>query len=151
MTLTGSTIYLHNWRRPLPLRVQNRKVVGPYMYTVPTAGRGLGRGYYASDDQGTTGDATFRLRSCERPARVNGWYCDDMQDQTITACVLRLPRGRGFLAGWTMGKGMASSVDFDLYAEERDAWYAADSMAEHAAEREREYQAEQDAKREEEA
>jgi hypothetical protein len=114
------------------------------MYTVPAAGRGQGRGYYARDDQGTPGDSTFSLRSCERPARVNGWYCDAFQDQTITACVLRLPHNRGFLAGWTMGKGMASSVDFEIYQEEQDAWRAADSMAENAADKEREYQASQD-------
>ena len=145
MSMTGSTIYLHNTRRPLAARLQARKSVGPYMWTVPNAGPSAGRGYYACDDDGTpsNGDCMFRLRACDRPARIPGWYCDDEMDETISAVVLRLPRQRGFLAGWTMGKGMASSVDFDIIAEEADAWHIANSMAENAADREREYQARQ--------
>ena len=150
MSLTGTTIYLHNTRRPLATRAKARKSVGPYMWTVPSVGPSAGRGYYACDDQGTpsNGDCMFILRSCERPARIPGWYCDAFQDETITACVLRLPRSRGFLAGWTMGKGMASSVDFDIIGEEADAWRIANSMAENAAEREREYQERQETEEE---
>jgi hypothetical protein len=42
-----------------------------------------------------------------------------------------------------MGEGMASTVDADLYDTAEDAAHAADSLAESAAEDEREYQAQQ--------
>ena len=82
--------------------------------------------------------------------RHKGWFCDDFQDQTIRGLVFRLPQGRGFLAGWSMGKEMASTVEYDCtYDTERDAALAADSLAENAAKREREYQAAQDQDQEE--
>ena len=46
---------------------------------------------------------------------------------------------RDYLAGWSMGIGTASEIDCAIYDDEIDAAYAADSMAEDAAEREREY------------
>jgi hypothetical protein len=39
-----------------------------------------------------------------------------------------------------MGEGMSSAVDGSIYDTPEDAAHAADSMAEYAAEREREYQ-----------
>jgi hypothetical protein len=84
-----------------------------------------------------------------------GWFCDeDGWGDKIRGIVGRLPKGRGFVAGWTMGEGMASGMDCTVYAEEREAANAADSMAERIAEREREYQekarGEEEAKEEEE-
>lgn len=149
MTMTGITIYLHDWRAPLRRRLESRRYVGPYQYTVPALGPSAGRGYYASDDSGAseTRDSMFRLRACEPPRRFDhGWYCDDLQHDSIRPVVLRLPHGRGFLAGWTMGEGMASSVDFDIYTDEADAWRAADSMAERAAEAALDHQAEEAAR-----
>lgn len=145
-TMTGTTIHLHDWRKPLRARLESRRYVGPYQYTVPTPGPTAGRGYYASDDNGAseTRDSMFRLRACEPPRRFDhGWYCDDLQHDSIRPVVLRLPHGRGFLAGWTMGAGMASTIEPGLYLDEKDAWRAADSAAESAAEAEREYQAEE--------
>lgn len=79
-----------------------------------------------------------------------GWYTDEYGDsEKIRGIVVRLPHGR-YLAGWSMGEGMASSVDGVIYDDEREAARAADSAAEYAAEQEREYQEEEDAKREEE-
>jgi len=74
--------------------------------------------------------------------RINhkGWYSDDYQEGTIRGIVMRLPNNRGFIAGWSYGEGMFSSVDYDVFLDESDAAYCADSMAENAAEREREYQ-----------
>jgi len=77
----------------------------------------------------------------------NGWYCDTFFGSKIRGLVFRLPKSRGFLAGWTMGEGMASAVECDIYETERQAAYAADSMAESAAAKEREYQETQEAER----
>jgi predicted GNAT superfamily acetyltransferase len=60
-----------------------------------------------------------------------GWFCDEYGTK-IRGIVVALPHGR-FLAGWSMGEGMASTVDADLYDTAEDAAYAADSMAESAA------------------
>lgn len=148
-SLAGTTIYLHGFGPGIATlrdRARMRKTCGPYQWRVSAVDdrqARKGRGYYAGREDGTPSahDATFYLRACERPAKfAHGWFCDEFQDQTISPVVLRLPRGRGFLAGWTMGANMASSIDFDVYDDERSAWFAADSMAEQAAEREREYQ-----------
>ena len=66
-----------------------------------------------------------------------GWFCDEYQDEKIRGLVVRLPHGR-FLSGWSMGEGMCGEVDGRLYTNEVEAAYAADSMAEDVAERERE-------------
>jgi len=78
-------------------------------------------------------------------ARVNhtGWYSDEYGDaEKIRGLVVCLPHGK-FLAGWSMGEGMASAVEGDLYIDIIEAAYAADSIAEDVAEREREYREEQ--------
>lgn len=77
--------------------------------------------------------------------RINhtGWYTDEDGDsEKMRGIVVRLPHGK-FLAGWSMGEGMSSSVEGDIYNDETEAAYAADSIAENAAEREREYQEEE--------
>lgn len=76
-------------------------------------------------------------------ARIDhsGWYSDEYGDgEKIRGLVVRLPRGK-FLAGWSMGEGMCGSVEGDIYTEETEAAYAADSIAERIAEDEREYRA----------
>lgn len=74
--------------------------------------------------------------------RHSGWYSDeDGVGELIRGIVLRLPHGRGFLAGWSMGEGMASFVEGDIYDDLVEAARAADSIAESTAERERECQA----------
>ena len=68
-----------------------------------------------------------------------GWYTDEYgEGDTIRGLVMRLPSACGFLAGWSMGEGMASAVEYYVYAEEVSAACAADSMAQYTAERERE-------------
>ena len=70
----------------------------------------------------------------------SGWFTDEYGDgDKIRGIVFRLPSSLGFLAGWSMGIDMASEIDCTIYEDETDAAYAADSMAEDAAEREREY------------
>lgn len=125
-------------RGSLARRLQQRKpypATGDY-YHAPTPDNRNGIGFYLDSD-GMPGlrwqwadDIVSRLPS--------GYYCDRHGDQTIRGVVFRLPRGRGFLAGWSMGEGMASSLDFDIFDSAEDAARAADSMAESAAEAERE-------------
>lgn len=63
-----------------------------------------------------------------------GWFTNSYCDDKIRGIVMRLPRSKGFLAGWTMGDKMASEVDSYIYEDEISASYAADSMAQHIAE-----------------
>ena len=84
-----------------------------------------------------------------KAAHINhtGWHSDEYGDsEKIRGLVVYLPHGR-MLAGWSMGEGMASAVEGDIYTDETDAARAADSIAENVAEREREYQAEQEEER----
>lgn len=109
-------------------------------YSAPTPNNREGRGFYlrSSDALGLrwqyADDIVSRLSS--------GYDCDGFYEgNTMRGIVLRLPRGRGFLAGWTMGEGMASSVDYSpIFDNPEDAAFCADSMAENAAFNEREYQ-----------
>ena len=72
-----------------------------------------------------------------------GWYYNDAYE-TIHGIVARLPHDRGFLAGWTMGDGMASNLDRYVYDDQRDAERAANDAAQQAAERQQEFEAEQE-------
>jgi len=67
-----------------------------------------------------------------------GWYCDSFQDSKVRGIVMRLPHNRGFLAGWSIGEGMISEIKYTIYNDETTAAWAADSIAEEVAERERE-------------
>lgn len=77
------------------------------------------------------------------PPRIGhyGWFIDEHEDDVIRGIVIKLPKARGFLAGWSMGEGMITEVDEHVYDSARDAALAADSMAENMAEREREARA----------
>jgi hypothetical protein len=118
-----------------------RKVCGGY-YHAPTPNASRGKGFYLND----AGQPGSRWKWADDVAPCNirhkGWYCDEYQDQTIRGIVILLPHGR-YLAGWSMGEGMASAVDSTLYTDAVEAAHAADEEARIAAEREREYQAEQ--------
>lgn len=71
-----------------------------------------------------------------------GWYCDEFQEQTIFGIVIYLPHGK-FLAGWSMGEGMASAYEGEIYDDETEAARAADQLAKATAEEELEYLEEQ--------
>ena len=76
--------------------------------------------------------------------RHTGWFTDEYGvGEKIRGIVFRLPRSRGFLAGWSMGEGMITELDCTIYGDETATAYAADSMAEDAAEQERDYQEQQ--------
>jgi len=130
---------------PFKKRIERMKNsgVGAY-YHAPTPNQHKGVGFYLDSD----GMPGLRWKWCDEveDVRINhtGWFCDEYQDGKLRGIVMRLPKGKGFLAGWSMGEGMSSSVDCDIIDNEIDAARTADSLAENAAEREREYQDEQE-------
>jgi hypothetical protein len=124
------------WRKRLER--MRKPVTGGYYGSPPINGRSGTTFYLESDFM-----PDLRWKWCDEIVdRINhkGWYSDDYQEGTIRGIVMRLPNNRGFIAGWSYGEGMFSSVDYDVFLDESDAAYCADSMAENAAEREREYQ-----------
>ena len=75
--------------------------------------------------------------------RITGYYADEFGDATLIPIVARLPRGRGWLAGYRADgdAGNYLVLDYaDRYTDRADASNAAHQLAESAAEREREYQ-----------
>lgn len=72
--------------------------------------------------------------------RHRGWYCDEYGDIVLRGLVMRLPRQRGFIAGYSMGVGMISDVEYTIFGTEREAARYADGLAEIAAQKEMEYQ-----------
>lgn len=134
---------IHDFSRPMAERLKSREHTGPYYWT--PAKPGTGRGFYQSSDYLACGDSTFDLRLDYanthlrefRFARIEAYWCDSDGFTSLTPIVARLPHGRGFLAGWTMGKGMAASLDATIYGDISDAAIAAHDMAERDAENER--------------
>lgn len=121
-------------------------------------------GYYSAPKPNASGffrylDSDFseplrRWKWCdETGARIghSGWFTDEGgNSEKIRGIVVRLNHDKGFLAGHSMGEGMATFVETDhIYEDEIDAAYAANSMAEDAAEEAREYE-EREREREEE-
>lgn len=138
---------LHDFSVPLRKRADSRKVCGPYYMKPGKPGAGLGF-YMASKGFACAAHgARFRLRlspandhlsDYSRLARIDGYFCDDYgMGETLQPIVALLSHGRGYLAGWTMGAGMCAALDGCIYESDADAAYAAHSMAQHDAERER--------------
>lgn len=152
--------------QPLPAQFQFAGLTFPkYAWTLPkgsTAQR-LSRAkqsccgpYYGSPRPNQSKGACFylecdfmpRLRwkwadDCKDVRRAidhKGWYCDRYQDQTIRGIVMRLPKNRGFLAGWSMGQSMASEIGSEIHETEREAALAADREAELVAKKKRDRQ-----------
>ncbi len=116
------------------------RCTGPYYHaSKPVVGAHPGQGFYL-DDQGMPG---LRWAWCDEVEGVRightGWYFSESRE-TIRGLVFRLPHGRGFLAGWSMGEGMASQVDGYVWDDENDAARAANDMAESAAGLQREFE-----------
>lgn len=128
-------------RGPVAVRLERyrRPVYGPY-YHAPKPGAGGVSFYYGSD---FAPGLRFTYADEISGAGIDhtGWFCDPCQSQTIRGIVARLPNGRGFLAGWTMGEDMASGLETDtIYGDETEAARVADSLAESAAEAQRDYE-----------
>lgn len=141
-------VILHNLA--IPLAQRKRKLTGPYIWTStpPMSGRGFYLKSSQNDDdlECATHGAGFRLRIDHANEHLSGclshttgYGSDDMLD-TYKPIVLRLPRGRGFLAGWTTGPGMYAEMDPHIYAEACSAAHAAHSIAEYGADKEADYQ-----------
>jgi len=151
-------IVLVDYRRPLAERAKARKSTGPYRWRPSQPGKG--RGFYQAsnslsmDRAGSSFDlrlepAGDHLRG-SRLAYINGYFCDPYGDgDTLQPIIARLPSGRGFLAGWTMGAGMCASLDAYIWETEEEAARAAHDMAESDAEREQERAAMEDLEAEE--
>jgi hypothetical protein len=129
-------ITLHNFAIPLRSRLEQRRYTGPYRWTPSTPGKG--RGFYD-----VAGEAGLGLRyepannylHYFRLSRITGYFCDPSCDgDTLQPIVARLPHGRGFLAGWTMGEGMAAAIAADIWPDITDAAVEAHRMAERDAE-----------------
>lgn len=142
-------IVMLDYQRPLKVRAAARKSVGPYSWRParPMTGRGF---YQASrglecDPRGSSfalrlEDANEHLPS-SRLRQINGYFCDpDGDGDTLRPIIARLPRARGFLAGWTMGEGMAAALGAEIYADPEDAARAAHAMADRDAEDSRDNQ-----------
>lgn len=100
-----------------------------------------GFGYYLDSDFAPDLRWKWADEIEDSPIDHRGWYSeDDGAGDTIRGLVLRLPRGRGFLAGWSMGKGMSADIGRKIHQSEREAAGAADRAADRVAEAEREYQ-----------
>lgn len=136
-------IILHDLSKSLQSRAKGRKFCGPYRWAPSKAGQG--RGFYTGPDgQCARHGAGFRLRLEDANAHISGrlsmttgYFCDgdgDGDGDTLQPIIARLPRGRGFLAGWTMGEGMASALGASIFEDEASAAYEAHRMAERDAE-----------------
>lgn len=115
-----------------------RRLTGGY-YHAPSS-NSTGRGFYLSD----AGQPFTRWQWADdvdgSHIHHSGWWTDDYCDSKIRGIVVLLPHGR-FLAGWSMGKGMASTIEPELFTDITEAAQQADECARVAAEHEREYQA----------
>lgn len=125
-------------------RGKNR-VCGPYTTTRKLiTGSHPGKTFYLDSDFQPFNRWTWADNVADTRIHHTGWYCDEYQDSKIRGIVVNLPHSK-FLAGWSMGEGMISEIDGTVYLDEREAAWAADSLAEQVAEKERECQEEQEA------
>ena len=117
---------------PAALRAKRkqRQYTGGYA-TAPTPDDSGSKGFYLDD----AGQPFTRWQRADDviQLRHKGWYCDRYQDQTIFGIVVNLPHGR-YLAGWSMGRQMASAVERDVYTDPDEAARMADEHARVAAE-----------------
>lgn len=145
-------ITLHDYRASLHKRRQDRLFCGPYRWR--PAKPGSGTGFYSAsgdmlrmDRHGSRLDlrlslANDMLVSYSRLRNTLAYWADDDGSTTLTPIVARLPHGKGFLAGWSMGAGMCGTLDGHIHHDEQEAAWAAHALAEADAEREREYREE---------
>lgn len=118
---------------------ERRRFTGGY-YHAPTPNVNNGRGFYLDD----AGQPFTRWQWCDdvEGAGIDhtGWWVDDYCDGKMRGVVILLPHGR-FIAGWSMGEHMASTIEPPLFDDIVEAARYADSCAELAVDNEREYQA----------
>jgi hypothetical protein len=115
-------------------RREGRKICGPYFHAPTPNGKGP-RGFYL-DANGNAGDGAPVARLAWD--RTHWWACDPEGMTKFHPLVAMLPHGR-YLTGWTMGEHMCATVGTEVYTDESDAWAAARSEAESAADAEADY------------
>lgn len=128
---------IHNLSLPIMDRLEDRRRVSPY-YVTPTQATTEERSFYLDSDF----MPRLRWQWCDditRAIKNRGWFCDDLQLDTIRGVVFRLPHNRGFLAGWAMGEGMFGGLSVYIWDNEIDAAHAANQEAERIAEVSRMY------------
>lgn len=113
-------------------------VCGPYYHAPKPQDKQGGLGFYLND-AGMPCQRFDYADDIVSSIRHKGWYCDSFGDQTIRGIVLRLPHGR-YLAGWTMGEGMASECDRVIYTDAEECARMADEFARITADNQREYE-----------
>jgi len=149
-----ATIKLLDFNKPI--RQRDSKHTSPYYFTpsaniTQTAGVG---GYMRNNELAKGSFVRLRIELANDHltdygysslSRIDGYYIDEDQDQTLVPMVARLPSSRGFLAGWTMGENMSTYFAPEIYDDIEDAARAAHAEAEYDADRahesEREFQA----------
>jgi hypothetical protein len=119
-------------------RARSGQACGPYRHAPQplTGGPHPGKGVYHS------GGALGRWNwadEVDSSISHKGWYCDDWMSEVIRGIVISLPHGL-YSSGWSMGEGMAASIDGGIYADSLEAARAADDSARTATECEREFQ-----------
>jgi hypothetical protein len=145
-------IVMIDYTRSLAERAKARKSCGPYQWTpanrAKTNGRNSkfeGRGFYQSshgmsvDARGSSFDLRLDYANTHHPINWRRSGTFSYEGQEFIAIIARLPNNRGFLAGFTMGEGMAASLDGYVWSNIEDAAKAAYDEAERACEAEAEY------------
>jgi hypothetical protein len=146
------SIVTHDYAKPLKERAKARKSCGPYTWAPRDPRQSDGFNFYCKSGSGLAMDragsicdlrlewARDLLPSSRSYRLPLAYWADEFGDCTMTPIVARLPHGKGFLAGWTMGAGMCASLSTTIWTDEQEAARAAFDEAESAAERERDYQ-----------
>lgn len=117
------TANIPNGPESMRKRANLRQCCGP-SYRKPTPNNRNGWGFYLGSND------LFELREeCRTESYGFNEFGDAMQ-----GIVYRLPKGRGFLAGYTMGEHMASGLDAHIWDDLDDAIRAANDEAHRMAE-----------------
>ena len=144
-----SSISLHDFSAPLSRRVIRRKTTGPYQFFPTNAGRTQFRGFYSSLRSPLVMDragSPIRLRLefandwLPRHPRFPVGYrasSDEFSD-LYQPIIARLPHGRGYLAGWTLGAGMLGTLESRIYSSLEEAAWSAHELAGDQADEDRE-------------
>ncbi len=118
--------------------LRSRKVCGEYVHA-PTPNTNAPICFYL-DNVGQPFARWVWADKTEARIGHTGWFTSDFCDEKIRGIVVRLPHGR-YLAGWAIGVNMLASVETEIFTNEAEAAYFADSMAEQYAQAEWAYQA----------
>lgn len=133
-----SEIVMIDYGRSIAKRKESRKFCGPYRWR-PNSKPGNGIGFYmasnglAMDEHGSPLRLRLEMVGGSRYYGRPSEYAFNEFGGSYRPIIARLPSGRGFLAGATMGEGMSSFLDGFVYQEEEEARYAAHEEARIAA------------------